>query len=122
MRGATETQTVSPPTKRPARQLLAASVGNAVEWCDWYAYTFLTTCIAAQVFPQSADNSLVPLLSMFAVFAVFAVGFFMRPVGGLLMGAVAARAGAGRSPASRTCRRPWGSWSPPTSPHCWWTR
>ncbi|KOV92599.1 transporter [Streptomyces sp. NRRL B-1140] len=90
VRGVTETQTVSPPTKRPVRQLLAASVGNAVEWYDWYAYTFLATYIAAQVFPKSADNSLVPLLS---TFAVFAVGFFMRPVGGLLMGAVADRHG-----------------------------
>ncbi|MFI1302033.1 MFS transporter [Streptomyces sioyaensis] len=37
-----------------------------------------------------AGNSLVPLLS---TFAVFAVGFFMRPVGGLLMGALADRRG-----------------------------
>ncbi|GGQ38213.1 hypothetical protein GCM10010279_54300 [Streptomyces mutabilis] len=80
----------SPPTRRPVRQLLAASVGNAVEWYDWYAYTFLATYIADQVFPKSADNSLVPLLS---TFAVFAVGFFMRPVGGLLMGVVADRRG-----------------------------
>ncbi|MBZ4019013.1 MFS transporter [Streptomyces purpurogeneiscleroticus] len=72
------------------RQLTAASVGNAVEWYDWYTYTFLATYIAAQIFPKSADNSLVPLLS---TFAVFAVGFFMRPVGGLLMGAVADRRG-----------------------------
>ena len=70
---------------------LAASVGNAVEWYDWYAYTFLATYIAAEVFPKSADNSLVPLLS---TFAVFAVGFFMRPVGGLLMGAIADRRAA----------------------------
>ncbi|MFC8867009.1 MFS transporter [Streptomyces sp. NPDC057148] len=80
----------APPTRRPVRQLLAASVGNAVEWYDWYAYTFLATYIADQVFPKSADNSLVPLLS---TFAVFAVGFFMRPVGGLLMGAIADRRG-----------------------------
>lgn len=84
------TRTDSPPTSRPVRQLLAASVGNAVEWYDWYAYTFLATYIAAEVFPKSADNSLVPLLS---TFAVFAVGFFMRPVGGLLMGAIADRRG-----------------------------
>ncbi|MCK8677731.1 MFS transporter [Streptomyces lichenis] len=84
-----ETQAPAPP-RRPVRQLLAASVGNAVEWYDWYAYTFLATYIAAQVFPESADDSLVPLLS---TFAVFAVGFFMRPVGGLLMGAVADRHG-----------------------------
>ncbi|MFZ3599607.1 MFS transporter [Streptomyces sp. BH104] len=85
----TATTTAAPPA-HPVRQLLAASVGNAVEWYDWYAYTFLATYIADQVFPKSADNSLVPLL---ATFAVFAVGFFMRPVGGLLMGAVADRKG-----------------------------
>nr|WP_107071232.1 MFS transporter [Streptomyces cyaneogriseus] len=78
------------PARRPVRQLLAASVGNAVEWYDWYAYTFLATYIADQIFPKSADDSLVPLLS---TFAVFAVGFFMRPVGGLLMGAIADRRG-----------------------------
>ncbi|WP_443073151.1 MFS transporter [Streptomyces sp. S465] len=80
---------VTPPA-RPVRQLIAASIGNAVEWYDWYAYTFLATYIAAQIFPKGAANSLVPLLS---TFAVFAVGFFMRPVGGLLMGAVADRRG-----------------------------
>ncbi|RKT08605.1 MHS family alpha-ketoglutarate permease-like MFS transporter [Streptomyces sp. 3211.6] len=78
------------PPRRPLRQLLAASVGNAVEWYDWYAYTFLATHIARQVFPSSAGDSLVPLLS---TFAVFAVGFFMRPVGGLLLGAIADRRG-----------------------------
>ncbi|BCM70800.1 hypothetical protein EASAB2608_06134 [Streptomyces sp. EAS-AB2608] len=72
------------------KQLVAASVGNAVEWYDWYAYTFLATYIAAAVFPEGTGDSLVPLLS---TFAVFAVGFFMRPVGGLLMGAVADRHG-----------------------------
>ncbi|MFI1204007.1 MFS transporter [Streptomyces sp. NPDC020883] len=77
-----------PPSR--LRQLAAASVGNAVEWYDWYAYSFLAVYFADQVFPKGAGNSLVPLLS---TFAVFAVGFFMRPVGGLLLGAVADRHG-----------------------------
>ncbi|MFK0296104.1 MFS transporter [Streptomyces sp. NPDC090442] len=77
-----------PPSR--TRQLAAASIGNAVEWYDWYAYSFLAVYFADQVFPKDAGNSLVPLLS---TFAVFAVGFFMRPVGGLLMGAVADRRG-----------------------------
>ncbi|MFD8545312.1 MFS transporter [Streptomyces sp. NPDC059649] len=83
----------APDDGRPAsrlRQLAAASIGNAVEWYDWYAYSFLAVYFADQVFPKGAGNSLVPLLS---TFAVFAVGFFMRPVGGLLMGAVADRRG-----------------------------
>ncbi|MFC9389758.1 MFS transporter [Streptomyces venezuelae] len=86
----TQTLLPAPPSPRPLRQLLAASVGNAVEWYDWYAYTFLAAYIADQVFPKGSGNSLVPLLS---TFAVFAVGFFMRPVGGLLLGALADRAG-----------------------------
>ncbi|WP_030988152.1 MFS transporter [Streptomyces sp. NRRL S-1813] len=77
-----------PPSR--LRQLAAASIGNAVEWYDWYAYSFLAVYFAGQIFPEGAGNSLVPLLS---TFAVFAVGFFMRPVGGLLMGAVADRRG-----------------------------
>ncbi|MER7501162.1 MFS transporter [Nonomuraea pusilla] len=72
------------------RQLLAASVGNVVEWFDWYTYSFLTVYFADQIFPKSGGSSLVPVLS---AFAVFAVGFFMRPLGGLLVGAFADRFG-----------------------------
>ncbi|MEU7106782.1 MFS transporter [Streptomyces sp. NPDC046215] len=69
---------------------MAASIGNAAEWYDWYAYSFLAVYFADRVFPKGSGNSLVPLLS---TFAVFAVGFFMRPVGGLQMGAIADRRG-----------------------------
>ncbi|HLU75309.1 MAG TPA: MFS transporter [Nonomuraea sp.] len=71
------------------RQLLAASVGNVVEWYDWYAYSFLTVYFSAQIFPET-DNPFVPVLS---AFGIFAVGFFMRPLGGLLVGAFADRYG-----------------------------
>ncbi|WP_329454540.1 MFS transporter [Streptomyces sp. NBC_01497] len=77
-------------SRLPLRQLAAASVGNAAEWYDWYAYSFLAVYFADRVFPEGSGTSLVPLLS---AFAVFAVGFFMRPVGGLLMGALADRRG-----------------------------
>ncbi|NRQ38045.1 MFS transporter [Nonomuraea sp. NN258] len=69
---------------------MAASIGNVVEWYDWYAYTFLATYFSAQVFPKTAGNSLVPLL---ATYSVFAVGFLMRPLGGLLVGSFADRFG-----------------------------
>ncbi|MER6943429.1 MFS transporter [Nonomuraea sp. NPDC000554] len=71
------------------RQLMAASIGNVVEWFDWYTYSFLTVYFSSQVFPKT-DNPLVPVLS---AFAIFAVGFFMRPLGGLLVGAFADRFG-----------------------------
>ncbi|OUC96399.1 MFS transporter [Streptosporangium minutum] len=72
------------------RQLMAANVGNVVEWFDWYTYSFLAIYFSTQVFPKGAGNSMVPLLS---TFAVFAVGFFMRPLGGLLVGSFADRFG-----------------------------
>ncbi|MEV6031734.1 MFS transporter [Nonomuraea sp. NPDC052116] len=75
--------------KSRVRQLMAASIGNVVEWYDWYAYTFLATYFSAQVFPKS-EGGLVALLS---AYGVFAVGFFMRPLGGLLVGAFADRFG-----------------------------
>ncbi|GLW06436.1 MFS transporter [Microtetraspora sp. NBRC 13810] len=71
------------------RQLTAASIGNVVEWFDWYAYSFLAVYFSEQIFPAN-DNPLVPVLS---AFAVFAVGFFMRPLGGLVVGAFADRFG-----------------------------
>ncbi|MGI5130846.1 MFS transporter [Pseudonocardia sp. CA-107938] len=75
--------------RRPGRQLVAASIGNAVEWYDWYAYTFLAVYFSTQIFPNTAD----PVQGLLNAFAVFAVGFFMRPVGGLLLGWVADRVG-----------------------------
>jgi MHS family alpha-ketoglutarate permease-like MFS transporter len=71
-------------------QLLAASAGNAVEWFDWYAYSILAVYFSTKFFPENAEGSLVPLLG---AMAVFAVGFFARPVGGLVIGVLADRFG-----------------------------
>jgi MHS family alpha-ketoglutarate permease-like MFS transporter len=75
--------------KHSPRQLAAASVGNLVEWYDWYAYSFLAIYFSTAIFPKD-EGGLTPLLN---TFAIFAIGFFMRPIGGLLMGAVADRLG-----------------------------
>ncbi|MGW0589561.1 MFS transporter [Streptosporangium sp. NPDC002607] len=83
-----EPAVITAPRSR-TRQLLATSAGNLVEWYDWLAYAYLATYFADQVFAQS-QSSLVPLLS---TFAVFAVGFVMRPVGGLVIGAISDRFG-----------------------------
>lgn len=72
------------------RQVLAASIGNVIEWFDWFVYSLIATYFAAQFFPADSENSLVPLLS---AFAVFAVGFIMRPIGGLIFGSIADRIG-----------------------------
>lgn len=73
---------------------MAASVGNAVEWFDWYVYSMLAVYFAEQFFPASSEDSLVPLLS---TLAIFAVGFFARPLGGLVIGMLADRFGRRRA-------------------------
>jgi MHS family alpha-ketoglutarate permease-like MFS transporter len=76
-------------TSRPRlRPLLAAAVGNIVEWFDFTIYATFAVYFAPLFFP-SAD----PTASLLSTFAVFAVGFFVRPLGGWLIGAYADRRG-----------------------------
>ncbi|SDS99828.1 MFS transporter [Microlunatus soli] len=79
---------VRPAQARGPRQIIAASIGNLAEWYDWYVYSFLTAYFAPQIFP--GHDRLAQTLSSFAVFAV---GFFLRPIGGLVVGALADRWG-----------------------------
>ncbi len=70
------------------RQILAAVIGNALEWYDFVVYGFLTVIISRLFFPS--DNEYTSLL---LAMATFGVGFFMRPVGGILIGMYADRKG-----------------------------
>ncbi|MBL0938081.1 MAG: MFS transporter [Gemmatimonadaceae bacterium] len=70
------------------RAIFGGSVGNLVEWYDWYAYSAFSLYFARSFFPPA--NQTIQLLN---AAAVFAVGFFMRPLGGWLMGHYADRHG-----------------------------
>jgi MHS family proline/betaine transporter-like MFS transporter len=65
------------------RSTLAGAIGNTVEWFDFAVYGYFAKEIGEAFFP--ADVSSLQLLS---AFAVFAVGYLMRPVGGLLLGPI----------------------------------
>ncbi|MDB4907698.1 MAG: kgtP [Gemmatimonadetes bacterium] len=67
---------------------MGGSAGNLVEWYDWYVFSALSLYFAKAFFP--AGNETAQLLN---ASAVFAVGFLMRPVGGLVMGRYADRHG-----------------------------
>ncbi len=82
------TSTVVPSTANRLRSIVGGSVGNLVEWYDWYAYSAFSLYFAKSFFPP-ADQT-VQLLN---AAAVFAVGFLMRPLGGWLMGRYADRHG-----------------------------
>lgn len=63
------------------RAILAAIVGNTLEWYDFGVYGFLATVLGKQFFPTT--DSYVALLQ---TFAAFGVGFVARPLGSVLIG------------------------------------
>lgn len=77
----------------PRHRVVAATVaGNALEFYDFVTYAFFAVYIGRTFFP--ADT---PLASLLMSVAVFGVGFVSRPLGGVLIGRFADR--AGRKPA-----------------------
>jgi MFS transporter, MHS family, proline/betaine transporter len=71
---------VSQSTPKPL-QIAAAVIGNALEWYDFIVFGFFAVVIARLFFPSDS-----PYASMLLTTATFGVGFFMRPVGGVLLG------------------------------------
>lgn len=63
------------------RSILGGSIGNLVEWYDWYAYSAFSLYFAKAFFP--AGDQTAQLLN---AAAVFAIGFIVRPLGGWLLG------------------------------------
>jgi MHS family alpha-ketoglutarate permease-like MFS transporter len=80
----------SPPVgeKRVVANVLRGSLGNLIEWYDWYAYAAFTTYFAKSFFPNGDTTA-----QFLNTAAVFAVGFLMRPIGGWMLGRFADRFG-----------------------------
>ncbi len=70
----------------------ATVAGNAIEFYDFTTYAFFAVYIGKTFFPSTS-----PLTSLLLSVAVFGVGFVTRPLGGVLIGSFADR--AGRKPA-----------------------
>lgn len=66
------------------QSILGGSVGNLVEWYDWYAYAAFSIYFAKHFFPNSN-----PTAQLLNTAGIFAVGFLMRPLGGWLLGNIA---------------------------------
>ena len=83
---------VTPDAHVPANVLhkvLGASfIGNFVEWFDYASYGYFATVIAHAFFPEIA-----PQAALLATFAVFAISFVIRPIGGIVWGAIGDRVG-----------------------------
>jgi len=74
------------------KAIFGGSIGNLVEWYDWYAYSAFAIYFSSSFFPK--DNTTVQLLN---TAGIFALGFLMRPLGGYIFGRLADRVGRKQS-------------------------
>ena len=67
-------------TRSQWKMILIASLGGSLEFYDFIVYGFFAHHIAAQFFPNASS-----LLSMLAAFSVLAIGYVIRPLGGIVL-------------------------------------
>src|SRR3954454_20703093 len=70
------------------RVIIAASVGNVIEWYDFYIFGSLAAILSVKFFDPT--NKVAALLS---TIALFTAGFLIRPLGAVLFGWVGGRVG-----------------------------
>jgi MHS family proline/betaine transporter-like MFS transporter len=70
------------------KHIFCASASTVVEWYDFMLFAYLTTIFAHNFFPSASPSSAILM-----TFGVFAAGFFMGPVGSLVIGSVGDRFG-----------------------------
>ena len=64
------------------RAIASSAVGNFVELYDFLIYGFFAAQIAVNFFPAGSET-----VNLLKAFAIYGVGFFMRPVGAIVIGA-----------------------------------
>ena len=72
--------TTSTPTAH-WRAVAAGAVGNFTEFFDWTIYSYLSPIFASQFFPTHSQA-----VSLLLAFSTFALGYLMRPIGGIVLG------------------------------------
>ena len=82
----------APPGRATAKQVAAVVAGNALDFYDFLTYAFFAVQIGHTFFPSSDHGA-----SLLASLATFGAGFLTRPLGALVIGRYADR--AGRKPA-----------------------
>jgi MHS family proline/betaine transporter-like MFS transporter len=70
------------------RAVVAASIGNALEWFDFIVYGFFAVTMAKLFFPTGNET-----ISLLLALGTFGVTFFMRPLGAIILGSYADRYG-----------------------------
>jgi len=85
---AVSTQKEKVASTQSRKAVVATVVGNVLEWFDFTVYSFFSVIIAKVFFPTGDE-----LTSYLMALATFGVGFFMRPLGGLVIGSYSDRKG-----------------------------
>ena len=75
-------------TRRRIGAIFGGSIGNLVEWYDWYVYATFSLYFSRAFFPDSD-----PIIRQLNTAAVFAAGFLIRPIGSWALGRYADRYG-----------------------------
>src|SRR6202000_1553019 len=66
------------------RVILAACIGSALEWYDFFLYGTAAALVFGDLFFPKSD----PLVGTLVAFLTFGVGFVVRPLGGILFGII----------------------------------
>jgi MFS family permease len=69
------------PLKELRRVVIAAAVGNVIEWYDFYIFGSLAAILAVKFFEKSH-----PVAAFLSTVAIFSIGFLIRPLGAFLFG------------------------------------
>src|SRR5881628_2149100 len=69
------------PLKELRRVVIAAAVGNVIEWYDFYIFGSLASILAVKFFEKSH-----PVAAFLSTVAIFSMGFLIRPLGALVFG------------------------------------
>jgi metabolite-proton symporter len=64
------------------RAVIAATVGTAIEWYDFFLYSVVTGLVFAHLYFPKSD----PLVGTLEAFTIYAVGFLARPIGAVIFG------------------------------------
>jgi metabolite-proton symporter len=83
------TTTTNDTGRMPVRVIIAASVGSALEWHDFFLYGTAAALVFGELFFPKSD----PLVGTLLSFLTFGVGFVVRPLGGIFFGIMGDRYG-----------------------------
>lgn len=70
------------------KTIVITSLGAALEWFEFSLYGYLATYLSVLFFPN--DNKTIALIT---VFGIFAASYFMRPLGGFVIGTIGDKLG-----------------------------